>query len=171
MRSPLILTGGPAVGKTTTAGALAETLDRAAVIDVDDIRQLIRSGHAAPWAGAEGRLQQRLGVENACALAARFLANGFGVIVTDVLSAETLQLYRRLLPRCQIVRLYATQDEACRRARTRPTYLTEEEFSMLHADEARGTVLADQQLDVTAMSPQEQLAAVLAVWSCTVTTG
>ncbi len=158
------------MGKTTTARALAATLDRAAVIDVDDIRQLVRSGHAAPWAGAEGKLQQRLGVENACALAARFAANGFGVIASDVLSDETLQLYRRLLPGCQIVRLYVSPDEAYRRARTRPIHLTEEEFSMLHAEDADRAVAADQHLEVTAMTPQEQLAAVLAVWSCAATT-
>ena len=38
---PLILTGGPAVGKTTRGRALAVERDRAASIDVDDIRPLI----------------------------------------------------------------------------------------------------------------------------------
>jgi shikimate kinase len=38
---PLILTGAPAVGKTTCGRALAVERDRAAYIDVDDIRQLI----------------------------------------------------------------------------------------------------------------------------------
>lgn len=38
---PLILTGSPAVGKTTCGRALAVERDRAADIDVDDIRQLI----------------------------------------------------------------------------------------------------------------------------------
>ena len=37
----LILTGGPAVGKATCGRALAVERDRAAYIDVDDIRQLI----------------------------------------------------------------------------------------------------------------------------------
>ena len=38
---PLILTGGPAGGKTTRGRARAVERDRAAYIDVDDIRQLI----------------------------------------------------------------------------------------------------------------------------------
>ena len=38
---PLILIGGPAVGKTTYGRALAVERDRAACIDVGDIRQLI----------------------------------------------------------------------------------------------------------------------------------
>jgi predicted kinase len=66
----LVLTGGPAAGKSTTARRLAQTRPRAALIDVDDIRQLIVSGAAAPWEGDEGRRQQHLGVENACGLAA-----------------------------------------------------------------------------------------------------
>lgn len=36
---PLVLTGGPAVGKSTTAGALARARERAAVVDVDDVEQ------------------------------------------------------------------------------------------------------------------------------------
>ncbi len=38
---PLILTGGPAGGKTTRGRARAVERDRAAYIDVDDMRQLI----------------------------------------------------------------------------------------------------------------------------------
>jgi len=47
---PLLLTGGPAVGKTVTARALAETTYRCAYLDVDDIRQLIKNG-APPLRG------------------------------------------------------------------------------------------------------------------------
>lgn len=51
---PLLLTGGPAVGKTITAQALAETTYQFAYLDVDDIRQLIKNGAAGPCNGAEG---------------------------------------------------------------------------------------------------------------------
>ncbi len=44
MRSPLVLTGGPAVGKSTTARLLALATARAAVVEVDDVRLLIVSG-------------------------------------------------------------------------------------------------------------------------------
>jgi len=63
----LLLTGGPAVGKSSTAGLLARSRPRAAVIDVDDVRQLVVSGGAAPWEGEEGRRQQHLGVETPAA--------------------------------------------------------------------------------------------------------
>jgi dephospho-CoA kinase len=38
MRRPLLLTGGPAAGKSATSLRMVDTLRRAAVIDVDDIR-------------------------------------------------------------------------------------------------------------------------------------
>ena len=49
MRPVLILTGGPAAGKTTCARELAVVRERCAVVDVDDIRQLIVAGHVPPW--------------------------------------------------------------------------------------------------------------------------
>jgi dephospho-CoA kinase len=73
---PLLLTGGPAVGKTVTARVLAESTVRCAYIDVDDVRQLVKNGGAAPWDGEEGRAQHMLGVRNAAALAANFRADG-----------------------------------------------------------------------------------------------
>ena len=49
MRPPLLLTGGPAAGKSATALRLVEPLRRAAVIDVDDIRHLMIAGrHLLP---------------------------------------------------------------------------------------------------------------------------
>jgi len=84
---------------STTARLLALAAARAAVVDVDDVRQLIVSGAATPWQGAEGLAQQRLGVENACDLAGRFHAAGFDVIVADVLTPLTLASKRQWLPR------------------------------------------------------------------------
>lgn len=83
---PLLLTGPPAAGKSTTARDLGKMRERAAVIDVDDIRQVVISGHAAPWDGEEGRLQQRVGVENACDLAQRLHSVGIDVVIADVVA-------------------------------------------------------------------------------------
>lgn len=115
---PLVLTGGPAIGKSTTAGQLARSLPRAAVIDVDDVRLMVVGGHVPPWQGEEGRAQQRLGVENSCGLARRFRRQGFDVVLADVLTPATAALYREMLPGCLIVRLHLTPREARRRAGT-----------------------------------------------------
>lgn len=112
MRRPLLLTGGPAVGKSSTALALARLRSRVAVIDVDDVRQLVVSGAAAPWQGEEGRRQQRPGVQNACALASHFVKAGIEVVIADVLTPVTARLYRQLLPGCLIFHLVVEVAEA-----------------------------------------------------------
>ena len=153
------------MGKSTTAGLLARRSARAAVVDVDDVRQLVVSGAAAPWEGSEGLAQQRLGVENACGLARSFHREGFEVVVADVLTPETLQLYRAQLPGCLSVRLYVSPQEARNRARTRTVYLTEAEFENLQAQDRGNPPPADHHLDVTQLTVDEQVAAVLALWA------
>ena len=165
MRAPLVLTGGPAVGKSTTASLVGRRCARAAVIDVDDVRQLVVAGAAAHWEGAEGLAQQRLGVENACGLARRFHEHGFEVIITDVLTPETLRLYRQHLPRCLIVRLHLAPSEARRRAGTRRVYLTDAEFKDLHGQDRDNPPPADYHLDVTALTIEGQAATVAAIWT------
>lgn len=168
-RAPLVITGGPAVGKTSTGRQLAESRSRGGFIDVDDVRHLVVSGHQPPWAGEEGRAQQRLGVENACSLAARLYAAGFEVVVVDVLVPRTAQLYRLRLPGCVIVHLTITTEEALKRAATRKVWLTDDEFRRLHRTDQQDPPPSDHRADVTGLSPQEQFAAVQVAWSSAVT--
>ena len=161
---PLLLTGPPAVGKSTTANALARSRPRAAVIDVDDIRHLVVSGHAAPWDGSEGRLQQRIGVENACDLTQRLHFVGVDVVLADVVSAETLGIYRERLPSLVIVKLRLPLAAARRRASSRPLYLTDQEFEDLHAADGSTDLRVDAVLDVEHLTPDEQTRALMQVW-------
>lgn len=161
---PLLLTGGPAVGKIVTARALAEAVPRTAYLDVDDLRHLVRNGHAAPWDGEDGAAQQLLGVRNAAGLARNFLASGFNVTITDVVTSATLAVYRELLPDVVVVHLVTSLAEARRRARTRPVYLTDEEFDALHHDQP-GLVPIDYRLDVTHLDQATQLRQVRAIWT------
>ena len=161
---PLLLTGGPAVGKTTTGRALADAVCRTACLDVDDLRHLVRNGHAAPWDGEDGAAQQKLGVRNAAGLARNFLASGFTVVITDVVTSATLAVYRELLPEIMVVHLLVSLTEASRRARTRPVYLTDEEFQALHQDQS-GLVSVDHRLDVTQLDRTQQLRQVRTIWA------
>jgi predicted kinase len=163
IRPPLLLTGGPAAGKSTTALRLVKPLPRAAVIDVDDIRHLVIAGHAAPWDGREGHLQRRIGVENACDLARRYLHWSIDVVLSDVLDHETAVLYRHLLPSVLIVQLRLPLAEARRRATLRPGYLTEDEFDALHASQA-DDLGPDHILDVGTLTLDEQSDAVARLW-------
>jgi adenylylsulfate kinase-like enzyme len=164
-RPVLVLTGPPAVGKSTTARELAMTRERCAVVDVDDVRQLVVSGAAAPWEGEDGLRQQRLGARNACALARGFVQDGIDVVVADVLTAETLALYRELLPGCVVVRLTVPLDEARRRAATRTLWLTDDEFVTLHRDDAGAGLAVDHVLDARDLASSEQTAAVEGLWT------
>lgn len=165
-RRVLVLTGPPAVGKSTTARALAASRERCAVVDVDDVRQLVVSGGAAPWDGDEGARQQRLGVRNACALAGNFVAAALDVVVTDVLTSETVGLYRDLLPGCLVVHLRVPIEQARRRATTRPVWLTDEEFDALHATDASLDLAADHVLETGDLDADGLASAVEAVWRC-----
>lgn len=163
--NPLLLTGPPAAGKSTTARALAQLRAWAAVIDVDDIRQLVVSGHAAPWDGDEGRRQQLLGVRNACDLAVRLTAAGFDVVLSDVVDTRTIGVYRQHLPDLVIIRLSLSLTEAWRRAATRPVYLTDKEFEDLHAADVVADLPVDATVEVEGMTQEDQTAAAMRVWS------
>ncbi|TNM61509.1 hypothetical protein FHN55_16890 [Streptomyces sp. NP160] len=164
VRRPLVLTGPPAVGKTTTGRALAEARDRAAYVDVDDLRQLVVSGGQPPWRGAEGAAQALLGASGACALGRGFVEAGFDVVVADVLTPATAAVYRVGLPGALVVHLVVDLVEAQRRAATRPVCITEEEFLGLHARDLAAPPPADVVLDVTGLDEPAQRTAVEEVW-------
>lgn len=159
----LVLTGPPAVGKSTIGRGLAERRPRGGFVDVDDVRQFVVHGHAAPWQGDEGVRQQRLGVLNACLVARNLVANDVDTVLADVLSDQTAALYRELLPDVLIVQLVVDRVEAERRAGTRPWHLTPEEFGMLH-DQQAGFDDADVRLDVTELSVREAVDHLLPTW-------
>ncbi len=164
MRPPLLLTGPPAAGKSTTALALARTAARAAMIDVDDIRHLVVGGHAAPWEGDEGRLQQQVGVRNACDLARRFHAAGIEAVLADFVTTATAALDRKHLQDVQIIRLRLPLDEAHRRAQLRPVHLTEHEFHDLYFLDAASTFPVDHVIDVANFDSDGQTDAVRKLW-------
>ena len=160
----LVLTGGPAAGKSATALALSDSTPRCAFIDVDDIRQLVKNGGAAPWEGEEGLRQHVLGVRHACALAKSFTKHGFAAIVADVLTPGTATLYRRLLPDVVLVHLTLSREEARRRASLRPMHLTSGEFEALHEAQVADPPTVDVSLEVTALTAAEQVEAVRELW-------
>ncbi|MGN6409550.1 MAG: hypothetical protein ACTHMH_14470 [Curtobacterium sp.] len=163
---PLILSGGPAVGKTTCGRALATAEPRGAYIDGDDVRQLVVAGDATLWSGSEGRAQHALAARNVSALARNLLAAGFAVIASDVLTAETLAVYRAELPDCFVVHLAIGLDEARARAATRPVSITDDEFELLHRMTSEPPAV-NLVLDVTGMTEVEQVAALRDAWKAT----
>jgi hypothetical protein len=164
-RPALVLTGPPAAGKSTTGRLVAQSRPRCAFIDVDDLRHLIVSGHRAPWEIEGGPEQHLLGVRNACALVLAFAASGFESVVGDMVTPETVHLYRQLKDGAVIVALRLSLEEASRRASTRVQHLTDEEFRRLYERETTADGLADVVLDVDAMDIPGQTRLIEQVWS------
>ncbi len=132
--SLLILTGPPAAGKNAIASSYANLRERCAVIDVDLVRWMVVKPHLAPWEGEAGQRQHRLGIRNACALARNFLAEGFDVVILDVLSDELAQIYKDALASAapEIVLLIPTLAEIEKRNLERGARLTDEEVASLY---------------------------------------
>ncbi len=160
----LVLTGPPAVGKTTVGRLVALARTRCAMVDIDDVRHLVVSGHAAPWDGADGRAQQDLGVLNGCALATNFAARGVDAVLVDVLDDATAARYRDLLADPLIVQLTVHYQEALRRAHTRTVHLTWEEFGQLHGQQSQFTG-AEFRIDTTHLSTEETAARLVSLWT------
>jgi hypothetical protein len=159
----LVLTGGPAAGKSTTGRLVAELRDRCAFIDADDIRHLVVSGHLAPWEDSGGR-QQMLGVENVCALVQNFALRGIESVVADFVTASTASVYRTL-GGVVLIRLQMSLSEAEAPAATRPRHITEAEFRYLHQLDANAAPAADAVLKVEGLDLAGQVPAIERLWA------
>jgi hypothetical protein len=118
MKPITILTAPTAAGKNTIGHLYAtQFCERGAVIDGDAVRWMLRQPHAAPWDEAEGLTQHQLGVKHSSMLARSFVAEGYEVVILDVLWADLAQRYRMELQDfpVRIVRLLPSWDEALRR--------------------------------------------------------
>jgi shikimate kinase len=161
---PLMLSGGPAVGKSTCGRLLATSRNRGAFIDVDDIRQLVVAGDATLWSGAEGETQHRLAARNAAALGRNFAESGFDVVAADFVTPDSLITYRRELPGCLVIHLQISFEGALRRAATRPVYLADHEFELLHRM-LEIPPPADITLDVDDFTIEQQTGAIAELWT------
>ena len=134
------------------------------MVEVDDLRQMVLTGAAAPWEGEAGARQRLLGARNACALATNFLADDIEVVITDVLTPDSAVLYGKLLPDCLVLRMSAPLTETQRRAASRRRWLTSAEFVSLHEHDSAHPPTAGLTIDVTDLDVAQQAAAIERVW-------
>jgi chloramphenicol 3-O-phosphotransferase len=168
--SVLLLTGPPAAGKNTIAELLARRLDHCAVIDADTVRRMVVRPQRAPWEGKEGVLLQQLGIQNACALARNFVADDYDVVIVDIVTTATLDIYRTSLDGVAIhtVQVLPSEEEIAARLLSRPDYLSRGEITAIYDQQSRFADY-DDKLDNTAMEPEDAATWLLERWRPTST--
>ena len=118
-----VLAGPPAVGKSTTAHALAATFELSVHVPVDDLRHLVVGGLALPapgWTDGIAR-QVALGREAALRVTGTYRAAGYAVVLDDFYDPLGMREYRGLLagPDVHGIVLLPAEAEARRRGATR----------------------------------------------------
>ena len=97
-RHPIvILSALPTGGKSTLARELCEQYEKGVHIETDNLRHLVVKGFVAPRPlTEEAHHQSQIMCQNACAIALNYQANGFFVVIDEVLAdpAPYLHLLR-----------------------------------------------------------------------------
>ncbi len=124
MNPVFLVVGAPAVGKSTTAHALASRFEKSIHIPVDDVRDMVVSGLLYPSAEwGTGLIEQlRLARESVAQMARTYRQAGFVVVIDDFWDPNSRLLeYGELLdePNTHKVLLYPTQQAAQERNRKR----------------------------------------------------
>ncbi|MBI2031868.1 MAG: hypothetical protein HYT08_04620 [Candidatus Levybacteria bacterium] len=152
----LILTGPAGAGKNTVSKILSSERKKCAIVDVDTVRHMITKPHRAPWDGEEGQKQVALGIRNACILTKNFIAEGFDVIILDVITDEIARIYKESLSQFnpKIVLLLPTLEETLKRNKSRDFTLEEERVKILHMEQGKLKEF-DEKIDSTELTLEE----------------
>jgi len=119
-----LLAGAPAVGKSTTAHALAGRFEKSLHIPVDDIRSMVVSGVLHPGSTWSNELseQLRLARESVAETAIRYYKAGFVVVIDDFWDPNSRLVEYHLLfeqPGMHKVLLFPSQQQAQERNKKR----------------------------------------------------
>jgi hypothetical protein len=161
MNHIFLLAGAPAVGKSTTAHALAAQFEKSIHIPVDDLREMVVSGLVRPGGDWDRALMEQLALARTCAvhMALEYTKAGFVVAIDDFWDPNSQLLeYARLFqePGFHKILLFPNQQVAEARNQKRSgsaegsKYIAEGiriVYESLKADignlEAQGWIIAD----------------------------
>jgi chloramphenicol 3-O-phosphotransferase len=89
-----LISGIPGAGKTTIARALCARYAKAIHIPVDDLRELVVTGHASPIEWTEETTRQfALARGSAARMAADYSDQGFAAVIDDVVREEDIEQF------------------------------------------------------------------------------
>ena len=127
-----LIAGAPAVGKSTTARALAAQFSKSLHIPVDDLRDMVVSGLVLPGEWNEPLIEQlRLARESAANMACAYRQAGFAVVLDDFWDPHSqLTEYRQLFEAGGVhkILLYPSQQAAEERNQQRAVSSTVAEY-------------------------------------------
>lgn len=156
----LVISGPPAIGKSTIAERLTNGSTLRAIIEVDELRtQALRIGTPGKHEQAEDSdqsLQDTAATKAAIQIARVLLERGVQVIIPDHLGSEHADLYRNGLSAVLVVQLDANPGahRVRNRARPRPRRYAPALLDFLHAN-ARQSGSPDLVLDTTGTKPDD----------------
>ena len=135
MNQIILLSGPPGAGKSSVAEALCERFDRMLLVEVDDLRHMVRAGYRHPWIADHQAVEQlELGARNAAAIALQSVASRYSVVITDVVTAQAAAWYRDAFAttttRVELVTLLPTLEETRRRDAGRSDSLPERSLQL-----------------------------------------
>jgi guanylate kinase len=92
MNKLYLITGPAGVGKSTVSKAIADNLNKSALIEGDDIYNMIISGHVNPWLDGN---HLDLMWKNSISLIKNFLNDGFDVVFNYIINKKNLEMIKR----------------------------------------------------------------------------
>lgn len=116
-----VIVGAPAVGKSSTARAVAAAFDRSLHVPVDDLRHMVHAGLVLPEPDWTDELVLQLGLARraALAMAGAYRAAGFAVVLDDFVDPPGLLEYAELAGAPGVVRVCLRPDRDVAMARNR----------------------------------------------------
>ena len=122
MNPIFIIAGAPAVGKSTTAGALAAHFEKSIHISVDTLRDMVVSGLALPDNDWGPGLVEQLSLARACTvqMAIMYRQAGFAVVIDDFWDPNSqLREYSQLFYEASVYKVLLLPSQEAAEARNR----------------------------------------------------
>lgn len=115
----VLITGAAAVGKTTTARALAGAFPRSIHLPVDDVRHMVVGGMAWPGPDWHDALIEQVALARGAVIrtAGDYAAAGFSVVIDDFFDPLGMREYRSMLTGPETIAVLLHPSEAVARRR------------------------------------------------------
>lgn len=119
MNKLYLITGPAGVGKSTISKALANKIEKSALIEGDDLYNIVKNGYISPWKDGN---KLDLMWDNATYLINTFLKEGFDVIFNYIINENKLELLKNCFKQYEIkfIVLLVDEETLLKRDKERP---------------------------------------------------